>query len=80
MKYRSMENKLILLSIDGWMICDLKSFLTVFQSYQDDGMLIMKGCVQWNSIYGSEDFALSRDRTRSARSNPLSYRCGLLSD
>ena len=31
---------------DGWMICDFTSFSTVFQSYQDDGRLIMKGCVQ----------------------------------
>ena len=36
---------------DGWMTCDLMSFSTVFQSYQDNGMLIMKGYVQWNSIY-----------------------------
>ena len=26
--------------------------LTVFQSYQDDVWMIMKGCVQWNSVYG----------------------------
>ena len=36
----------------GWMTCDFTSFLTVFQSYQDDVRMIMKGCVQWNSIYG----------------------------
>ena len=28
------------------MTCDFTSFSTVFQSYQDDGKLIMKGCVQ----------------------------------
>ena len=28
----------------------------------------MKGCVQWNSIYGRENFVSSGDRTRSARS------------
>ena len=28
----------------------------------------MKGCVQWNSVYGLEDFASCEDRTRSARS------------
>ena len=27
------------------------SLSTVFQSYQDDGRLIMKGCVQWSSVY-----------------------------
>ena len=35
---------------DGWMICDFTSFSTVFQSYQEDGWVIMKGCVQWNSV------------------------------
>ena len=30
--------------------CDFASFSTVFQSYQDDERLIMKGCVQWNSV------------------------------
>ena len=31
--------------MDGWMTCDFTSFLTVFQSYQDDVWMIMKGCV-----------------------------------
>ena len=35
-----------------WMTCDFMSFSTVFQSYQDDGQMIMKGCVQWNPVYG----------------------------
>ena len=39
------------------------SLSTVFQSHKGDGggggWLIMKGCVQWNSVYGSEDFASS---------------------
>ena len=38
--------------MDGWMICDFTSFSTVFQSYQDDERLVMKGCVQWKSVYG----------------------------
>ena len=29
--------------MDGWMICDFTSFLTVFQSYQDDVRMIMNG-------------------------------------
>ena len=29
--------------IDGWMTSNSTSFSTVFQSYQDDGKLIMKG-------------------------------------
>ena len=44
------------------------SFSTVFQSYQDDGQMIMKGCVQWNSVYGGADFASSGDRNWSPRS------------
>ena len=28
----------------------------------------MKGCVQWNPVYGREDLASSGDRTRIARS------------
>ena len=31
--------------MDGW-ICDFTSFLTVFQSYQDDVWMIMKGCAR----------------------------------
>ena len=31
--------------IDGWM-----DDATIFQSNQDDGKLIMKGCVQWNHV------------------------------
>ena len=31
---------------------DVTSFSTVFQSYQDDERLIMKGCVIWNPVYG----------------------------
>ena len=39
--------------VNGWMeTCDFTSVLTVFQSYQDDDRLIMKGCVQWNPVYG----------------------------
>ena len=54
--------------MDGRMICDFTSFSTVFQSYQDNERLIMKGCVQWSSVYGREDFASGGNRTRSARS------------
>ena len=55
------------IGLDGWMTCDFTSFSTVFQSYQDDGQMIMKGCVQWNPFYGG-DFALSKDRTGVIRS------------
>ena len=40
--------------MDGWMTWDFTSFSTVFHSNQDDERLIMKGCVQWNSVYGVE--------------------------
>ena len=30
---------------------DFTSFSIVFQSYQDDERLIMKGCAQWNPVY-----------------------------
>ena len=36
------------------MTCDFTSFLTVFQSYQDVGMLIMKGCVQTGASFAVE--------------------------
>ena len=33
--------------MDRWMACYLKSFSTVFQSYQDDMQMIMESCAQW---------------------------------
>ena len=36
----------------GWMTCNFTSFSTVFHSYQDNGRLIIKGCVQCSSVYG----------------------------
>ena len=64
--------------MDGWLAI-FTSFSTVFQSYQDDGLMIMKGCVQWNPIYGWAYFASSGARSRDrwfSRSalNLLSYR------
>ena len=50
--YFILSSELRPLKMDGWMTCDFTSFSTVFQSYQDDGKLILKGCVQWNSVYG----------------------------
>ena len=65
----------------GWMD-DLQFYVlsTVFQSYQDDGHMIMKGCMHWTSVYSWEDFALSMTRTRDHQIsrpslNPLSN-CG----
>ena len=39
--------KLFCLKLDEWMTSDFASFSTVFQSYQEDGRMIMK-CIQWN--------------------------------
>ena len=36
---------------EGWITCDL-GLSKVFQLYKDDGRIIMKGCVQWNPLYG----------------------------
>ena len=47
------------------MTCEFMSFSTVFQSYQDDERLIMKGCVQRNPVYGLEEFASSGAQTRA---------------
>ena len=48
LKSGSIPTLRIELKKDGWMTCDFTSYLTVFQSYQDDGRSIIKGCVQWN--------------------------------
>ena len=63
------------LSLTGWMPCDFTSFSTVFQSYQDDGRMIMKGSVQWTpfTVQKISPRARTRDRYRSAL-NPLSNR------
>ena len=60
---------------NGWMTCDFMSFSTIFQSYQDDEWMIMKGCVHWNPGYHWKD-----PRTRDCFNikpalNLLSYRC-----
>ena len=49
--------------MNGW-----HAILRPFQQYFSHGRLMMKGYVQWNSVYGWEDFASSGNRTRSARS------------
>ena len=39
----------------GWMTSAFSSFSTAFQSYQDNGWVLMKGCVQWNPTYDCKD-------------------------
>ena len=41
--------------MDGCMTCDFTSFSTVFQSYQNDGRMLMKGRVQWKSVYEKQN-------------------------
>ena len=48
----------------GWraegQTCDFTSFPTVFQLYQDNGRVIMKGWLQWNTGYSRKDFGMAR--------------------
>ena len=46
------------------MTCDFTTLSIVFKSSQDDGWVIMKGCVEWSLVYGGKDFRLNQ------RSNP----------
>ena len=38
----------------GWMTCNFTSFLTVFQSYQDNGRVIINDRMQWNLVHLDE--------------------------
>ena len=61
------ESSKIVWGSDLWMTCNFTSFSTLFQSYQDNGLMIMKGCVQWNPIYDWKDPRLRR----GSNSRPL---------
>ena len=55
---------------DRLMVFGFYVILAVFQSYQDDGKVITKGCVQWNPVYGRKGFRLQRvHRTINALSH-----------
>ena len=61
------------------MTCDFTSFSSVFQSYKDDAMVTMKGCVQWNLVHGWKDFRLKRYLNKNRKLsrpaiNPYIYR------
>ena len=43
------------LAMDEW---PGTSFSSVFQSYQEDGWVIMKGCLQWYPNYNCKDLRL----------------------
>ena len=57
------------------MACYLKSILTVFQSYLDDGKIIMKGSVQEITLWLERSSFLAGLKPRTARSTGqrLSY-------
>ena len=44
------------------------SFSTVFQSYQEDGQMIMKGCVQWNRFTAEKISPQAGEELRADRS------------
>ena len=48
-------------SVVEWMSCNFTSFLTIFKSYQAYGRVIMKGCLQWNSVLGWGEFVPPSD-------------------
>ena len=52
--YRYCPNKGTVWFCSALNVCEWKtvSFSAVFQSYEGDGRLIMKGCVQWSFVYG----------------------------
>ena len=55
------------------MTWDIMSSSTVFQSYQDDGQVIMKGCLQWNPIYDLKYLPQVGLKPRTARSAGQSF-------
>ena len=67
-KNRSCKKELVQSGTDGWIdALRFKSFSTVFQSYQDDGWVIMKGCVQWKWLHLKREGEGARTRDRGPR-------------
>ena len=58
MKYKIFVSCIVIKQMDGWMTCKFMSFSTVFQSYQDEAWVTIKGCVQGNPVYGFKDLCL----------------------
>ena len=52
------------------MTCDFTS-LTIFQSYQDDGRVIMNGSFQWDPVNGWKGSRHKRESTRESNPRPL---------
>ena len=51
--------------MNGWMTYHFMPFSAVFQAYQDNGWMIMKGCEQWSLVYDWKDFWLETGTARS---------------
>ena len=60
---------LILNHEKSWMTCDFVSLQQYFMAYQESLRVKMKGCVDWNSVYG-QDFGET-----SARSIATNHNC-----
>ena len=54
--------------MDGWMLCDFKSFSTVFQSYEDNGRMVMRGCV-----HGTHSHAVTEPETARSVGQRITY-------
>ena len=55
---------------DRWVAADITSFSTIFQSYQDDERLLLKGCMQMEPhLRWKKKFRLQRE----SNWKPLSY-------
>ena len=61
------ESDPLLFSLGSWTTLEINirkylakftSLATVFQSYQEDGWVIMKGCVQQNPVYDTKNLGL----------------------
>ena len=53
---------------DGWMTCNFTSLSKVFQSYQDDGQMIMKSCVNGTPFMAEKILPLAGLEPGTARS------------
>ena len=61
------------LIFNGWMICNFTTFSTIFQSYWDNGRVVMKGCLKF-TLFTIETFSVTGDHKVSRPvPNPLTY-------
>ena len=70
------KNLLIEEQVPSIKLTILRHVLTVFQSYQDDKTVIMKGCVKWNPVYGCKEFLLKSD-SNTVQQTSTSFHKGL---